>query len=913
MVRVISALRACASVVLMLCSALCLTACGGGGGGGSPPPPDPLVFTADKTSISFDYAQNVTPQEQIVTITATGTYSGTLYISAIMTGHDIAVPIPIFITGTTAAVHFSPAAGLAAGTHTGTVTLEACSDSACNQQVGNSPIVINYSIKVHATLMVSPSPVSLTAVSGNTASQAVTVQLPEGQTVFSAVVESGSPWLTVANVAAGSFNVTLSSLPSGTYFGTVTVTSGTSQFTLTVNYQVSAPAGGDQPLAVTPPNLTMATVEDASTSAPLGVTAPSWNPNVAVSVEYTTGLGWLSLTSSATGELVQANAAALTAGSYTANIRVHGAYPSTDILVPVALTVGVGLMRPADVPLTLGAETAASGLMGTIPINVVAPALPTTWHAASNVPWLVLTNSTGATGDSLTYSVDTTKIGALPDGATSSAQVTITPALATMTPVMFNVNLNKNLPQITSLGPYVQLTGQTARVVLRGTGFNSIASPTARFTIQGAATMSATVVNDTEVVAQFAALAAGKHTVAVSNALGLAAATGSVTAVEAPAYTYAAVSTGGSLRSLAYDPERGSIYAANTSLATIMSFHYMGSAWVANSVPFDAAYDVGLNQDGTVLYATSTLTTGAPTSPGVIETLDPPTLAIMQSQTQTINFVPSFTTLGFGIPTTNDARTWLAIVTPPSDFGNLAYVTSASLLPTTVAVPNIATLFADGPWFAMSRDGERLIITQSSSSGPPPMLYMNAADSVVRTNSGGATFSYRFSLSESGDRALFDSTTLRDGAFNVLGTATLPTGSPTSTSYYAKIGQLTLDGSRIYVLAYRGDASTQPAVTPRVFVFDATSPLTDLPALGYFDVADYPSCIPDINTGSCPGQSGSPPIAGAIGLDGRTLFFAGGQKLLIVPVPSTLSTISSAPHGPSAQHSSTTPWPLNLR
>jgi hypothetical protein len=893
-----------------------LTACGGGGGGGGgSPPPNQLVFTADKTSISFDYAQNTTPQEQIVTITATGTYSGTLYVAAVLSSADIAEPIPIFVSGTTATVHFTPAAGLSVGTHTGKVTLEACSDSACAQQVGNSPITINYSIQVRAVLMVSPSPVAISAVSGNTATQTVTVQLPDGQTAFSAAVESGSPWLTITNVTATSFDVALSSLPSSTYLGTVTVTSGTLQFTLTVNYTVSAPPGGDQPLAANPPNLTMATVEDGSTSATLGVTPPSWNPNVTATVEYISGSGWLSLTPTVSGEQVLANAGALTAGSYTANIRLHGAYPSTDILVPVALTVGVGLMQPADVPLTLGAETLASDLSGMVPVNVVAPGLPTTWHASSNVSWLILTNSSGATGSSLAYSVDTTKIGALANAATSTAQITITPAVATMTPVAFNVNLEKNLPQITSLGPYTQLTGQPARIVLRGTGFNSIASPAARFTLQGATTNNVMVVNDTEVVAQFSALAPGKYIVAVSNALGLTTATGSVTAVPPPAYAYSAISTGGSLRSLAYDAERESIYAANTTLATIMSFHYMGSAWAINSVPLAQAYDVGLSQDGTTLFATSTLTSAAPTGPGVIETLDPSTLATTQSMGQSVVFQPPFSTLGFGIPTTNDARTWLGVTPVTGAVGNLAYITASSLLPTVVTLPNtLATNFYYGPWFAMSRDGERLIITQTASSGPSPMLYMNAADSVVRTNSGGATFSYYFSVSESGDKALFDNATLRDGAFNVLGTATIPPGSASPTSYYAKNGQLTPDGSRIYVLSYRSDASTQPTVTPRVFVFDATSAPPNLTALGYFDVPDYPTCIPDNNTGSCPGQYGSPTIAAAISLDGKVLFFAGDQKLLVVPVPSTLSTISSVPQGPStkARRTVATPWPLNL-
>src|SRR6516165_8328056 len=105
MLRAMSALRTWVSLGVLLGSAG-LTSCGGGGSGGGPPQ-NSLVFTADKTSVSFDYAQNTTPQEQIVTITATGTYSGTLYIAAILSSADIAQPIPIIISGSTAMVHLT--------------------------------------------------------------------------------------------------------------------------------------------------------------------------------------------------------------------------------------------------------------------------------------------------------------------------------------------------------------------------------------------------------------------------------------------------------------------------------------------------------------------------------------------------------------------------------------------------------------------------------------------------------------------------------------------------------------------------------------------------------------------------------------------------------------------------------------
>jgi hypothetical protein len=893
------------ALTLLVASATSLVSCSGGGGGGGGAT---LSFSADKSSVSFDYQQGQPPPPpQMVTITASGQYTGTLYIAATISGPEIATPIPITVTGTTATVQIGVALGLTQGTYAGTITLKACSDSACAKQVGNS-VTIAYSITVRPPF-VALTQLSLDAVSGAPASQVLTVNLPQGETTFSAGVLAGNPWLTVTNVTSSSFTISAASLPSGSYSGTVQVTSGTQSAMITVTYTVTAPSGGDKPLAATPTSLTLATVEDSTTSAMLTVTPPSWNPQVTVTVEYPSGAptGWLTLTPVTGGETVLASAATLSAGTYTANIRLHAAYPATDILVPVALTVGVGLVRPADVSLTVNAETTQAGLLSSVIVNVVSGPV-TSWSAASSIPWLVLTPTSGQTGQSLAFQVDSTQLAALPNGQVSTAQVTITPALTSMTPVSFKVTLNKNLPQIQSLAPYAQLASQPVRVILRGSGFSAIASPVARFAIDGVSPTSVSLVGDTEVVAQFAALAAGAHSVSVSNALGIATATGRVVALTMPAYSYTAIPTSGSLRSLAYDPERDALYGADVNAESVMSFRHSGGSadsWTTASMLLASAYDVGLTQDGARLIATSSAVAGL-TATGSIEVLDPASLTLLQSTSLTTGFLPTFSTLGFGIPTTNDGRSWLATTTDGT-WGTIAYITSQSLTPTAVTVPSSlsssVTLYG-GPWYAMSRDGERLIITQSAAVSPqPPMLYMNAADSVLKINPAGLTFSYNFSLSDTGDRVLFDNLTLRDSSFNLIGPATLPVLSP---SYYAQKGVVSPDGTRVYVLAYRSDAGTTSGVTPRVFVFDATTAQANLPVLGYFDVTDYPGCVPN-TTGTCSGPS----IAAAISLDGRTLFFAGNQNLIIMPVPATLTSIPAAAKG-QRRVTPSVPWPLSV-
>jgi hypothetical protein len=341
-----------------------------------------------------------------------------------------------------------------------------------------------------------------------------------------------------------------------------------------------------------------------------------------------------------------------------------------------------------------------------------------------------------------------------------------------------------------------------------------------------------------------------------------------------------------------------------------MGFHYSGSAWTTTSVALPSAFDVGLRQDGRTLLATSSPANAG----GTINLLDPATLSTVQSATLQGNFQPSFNTLGFGIPTTNDGRSWVSYSTAPTggeEFGSIAFVTQSSLTPTVIYPTGIAPVFLNGPWYAISRDGERLIITPTAGVSPQQaMLYMNAADTVIHTNPAGLNFAYHYSLSETGGRLLLDSLNLYDGAFDLIGAATLPTvaGQP---DYFAMNGQVTPDGTRLYILAYRNDFSTNTAVTPRVFVFDATTTQANLTVLGYFDLQNYPGDCAIVYGPPCAAST----VAGAISLDGRTLFFGGDLNLVIAPVPSTLASVAATRGGAYIKHQNhptMTLWPLNI-
>lgn len=313
--------------------------------------------------------------------------------------------------------------------------------------------------------------------------------------------------------------------------------------------------------------------------------------------------------------------------------------------------------------------------------------------------------------------------------------------------------------------------------------------------------------------------------------------------------------------------------------------------------------EIGLSIDGTRLIAMTTSTA----NPGVIATLDPTTLATTKSVTQLRSIGPEFTALGFGLATTNDGRTWLDLERSNPPFSDLAYATLDTLTATVVQPPGIATDFYLGPWFAGSRDGERLLIVQSSAITPqPPMLYLDAADSVVHVNPAGLTFSYRFSFSEAGDRVVFDAAALRDGSFNLLGQLVIPS----TDGYYPLDALISPDGSRIYALSYPSSSSGSNPPSPRIYVFDATVVQANLPILGYFTIADYPACSTLVSSPSCSNYN----HASTISIDGQTLYYAGQQSFVVVPTNTPL-VVGTAPASilRSNARRAATPWPIRSR
>ncbi len=904
------------------CALLCVlvTACGGGGGGGGGAGRDDndnnnsLRFSLDRSSVSYDYDEGTTPPSQQVIATATGTYEGTLYVAAIVEGNGVDPNIQVTIGGVQGTFLLSAAPNLAPGNYTGRVLLLACSDQACNNRLGGTPLPVSYSVTVRAILRVAPTTVNMSAVSGNTATAQLTIQLPEGQTSHLTAVAAGGEWLSAATQSATSTILTARSMPSGTLHGTVAVTSGNRVINVPVNYTVSAPPGGDRNLSVSPSNLTL-TAREGTVDEPVSLTVvpPSWDD--AMTTEATVSYPgpstpWLTVVPSADGYQVTASAANLRASTRTADILISGAAPAIPVTVPVSFTIGAGLAQPADVNLLIDSATTASSpvLSGSVPVTVTEGPVAS-WTAASDSSWLVLTRASGQTGTSINYAVDQASIPDLPNFRESVATVTVTPALAAIAPVTFAVRLTRQLAHITGLGPYFQLSDRDARIVVRGRGFISSRDWATHLRVAGAPAGNGNVtrVNDTELLVDLPPPPFATIVFEPTNALGISFGMDSLKVLQPRMYAETAIGTGFPVRSIEYDAERQQIYLVNAApgAGALQRYVFSSGSWTTPpSAAIPAITDANLSSDGAQIRVT--------TATGVLRFYEPQTLNEGVPLDVPAGLGPI--TQGRNLATTNDRRVWLSI--GPGPFNDLGYFDGLTGELTMVESP--LTNFIGGPWFGVSRNGERLVISQSSNATPaPPMLYLDAADGVLRVapfvQENGDAYFANAAMSDDASRMVLNNFRVRDHDFNQIGRVDVDQATEDNFLGLSTSVVVSSNGARAYVLAYEANefVESTPQFVPRVYVFDISTPGPAdqrMPLLGYFELSGYPTCLRFAECDVAP--------VATISHDGNTLFIAGSEFLFVVPIPSegalTPATMS-LPLNLKQSAPRTTRWDLDLR
>lgn len=847
-----------AVAALGLC--LSIVGCGGGGGG------DDLKITLSQQSLTIDAEERVGGSGS-VTATISGSYEGDVYVGADSSGSGIAY-VDVSFDEARASVTVSVDPNLVAGTYTGNLRVLVCADAACQRHIGGSPFSVPYTVVVHPGLKTTPGYVQLESISGEHPDPIeVAVQLPDGVTDYSATIEF--PIAEVVDKTAAGFKLRMLPVPSGYYDTRVTIeAAGGRSYWMPVTRVVQAPPGGEHGLIVGSDSVALVATEgSAGTPVKLDVTAPTWNPPLRTEVQYGNGDGWLQVVPTDGGYLLTGDASALPQGTYTAWLSI---FPEATVgvnegrSIGVSMTVGAGLVRPADRIINARAETVTAELSGGAPIRMAAGP-ERNWTAQSDAAWLRLDTASGLTGSELRYHVDQSRLSSMANGTSQTGTITVRTDLDTIASVSFQVTLDKRLPEVRFAAPFAQPSGRANTVLVRGVGFSSVDNLSARLSVQGVPGATATLVSDTEISLLVpAATPVGSHVVSITNAMGLAVASNRFTLYEPTTFAYARLPQVGAKRGLQFDPLTRSLFTVNFDQRAALRYTFNGTQWSGQNRAIASVSNVGLSPDGTTLVAIS--------DNGLIRLLDPQTLATRSAHDRGSPFVNG-PNLSYGPAITNDGQVWLGV---GEGWNQLETFDLTAQQYRPVVIEDVPTDFYDGPWFNVSRNGERLVITQSGGI-TRPMLYLDARDGRVKQNQGGINAFYDVSQSDDGQRLMLEKGVVYDGDYAMIGRTHLP-----DPGYFAVGAALSPDGRRAYVLAYREYYTTDQSIKPRVYVFDSTqAPLggASLPVLGHFEVADYATCMGDY--WECPATTVS-----TIAPDGRTLFFAGHDALLVVPVPS---------------------------
>ena len=537
--------------------------------------------------------------------------------------------------------------------------------------------------------------------------------------------------------------------------------------------------------------------------------------------------------------------------------------------LPYRLQVDLPVVKPSTswtVPATQiivanGNSTMAS-LAAQTPVGLSGIA-PVAWHASiAGAPWLKLVNGDGITNSSsLQVAVDSAEFAKLDNFADHTAVVTILASQPDVPPATMAITLKKAIPELSYVGPYTMLPGQSALLRLRGHGLSTLGDPAKSLQVSGVNVSNVQVINDSEITLLASAGSAGAARFSIPNAIGVDTGYATLKIVSPTNYGYQALPTDGSIGTLRFDVERQALLLVNREKEKVLRYAFNGGPWTASSVAISGADDAALSPDGQSLVVTS--------ASGLLSLLDPATLAPQSSYQSRAYSARPFVSSRLAI--TNDGRAWF----PQGSWKNiLAYFDLRKR-----QFGQQGDAYYDGPWFSLSGDGERLLMIQSASTWPTgPVQYMDASDSVIHDNPDlNLSLFFTSSQSRDGGRIILDDLEVRDRQFNKLGRFAVDSAAYATSTRGSVISP---DGARAYVM-YLGPM-TDPDMKPRIYVFDTSKAVDGVfPVVGFFNVADTPTnCTPFVQCDRL--------MSTAISPDAKTLFFAGNKNVLVVPVPGAL-------------------------
>jgi hypothetical protein len=498
------------------------------------------------------------------------------------------------------------------------------------------------------------------------------------------------------------------------------------------------------------------------------------------------------------------------------------------------------------------------------------------WTAGTSVPWLQLARSTGNTTNANTLEavISSTAIQTFRNG-TYPTEITVTPSNGQ--PFSVPVSLEVLRTQVDVVAPHIAVSNATDRnVIIRGAVFDASAITGVTFGSQAATTF--TVLSSTEIRATHPPLAAGHYDVKLQGAASALAALSDATLIVVDPYTFTPERVtrfyAGEPIDILYEPEGQYVYVAidrDTTIDYIEMFYRVNTTppgpwqWFQPNGSYYKIYSMAAARNGkTVLYTTEnnitsqavlasqawpnttvtdqlghTYPLGATTDYFRDVAIASDGRALLMGANETSALRPAYLSPGRNGP---------AMPSPPAP--------APPLVPLLVAGNANANLFYDGTVGA-SIDGSRVLLASSPAAPVGSHLYEYNASTGTLTDTGVALVASDISMDRRGARIL-----VKAGGFAVYsGTLQLLGSLPAS----ALAAVLSPDGTRVY--AYDSNQKLR--------AYDVSG--TAVSPLG---------TAPWSATGSA-GDTLRRTVM-TISPDGRTLFVAGSDALLIEPIPNPL-------------------------
>lgn len=543
---------------------------------------------------------------------------------------------------------------------------------------------------------------------------------------------------------------------------------------------------------------------------------------------------WLNITTTNTSSPIllnlSVNTYSLAVGTYTTTVRIVSQNLSGGVVdivdIPVTLNVG-DTVSASPSTLSFSTNLGEAPTISSKTVNLIQSGkvlTPTSVSVSAGTSWLQATINNNDIVISTTSDVLTFSSGG------SVANVSITHPFGT---TIVPVNLYINQRPFSFVTPYIGTTNVASNVIIRGSGFLAINSPTIKFGSIDAT--SSSVVSDSEIHATYPAIATkGTYPITISG-------TGSDTLLNAelviqdpPTYPDSTITrlNNGTISGMVYDAERSNLYIADNTNGFIERYHYDGIQWNADELAVSAVKGIALSPDGIELLAMSD---------DYVVHVNGDSFAItaLIPAPYISNFSTAASTNLNHIAIANDGIASIMTEASVLSGNDIAY--SYNILSRTfTGIPN--TLLSYSQDVAVTADGSRVIAVgtagsllaqtvyydASSQSYVGTSLYQNSTEIIMNADgtrwlSGSAVYDETFSLVGNMTDTLnaafnlvghalyvysdidgllhkYDVTTANgSGNFDEVGTATSITAAPLGDSNVTPTMTATPDGSKLFI------------------------------------------------------------------------------------------------------------------